>query len=235
MDIERGFGCQAVPLSSRPGQWSLSSDVLTRFEVLKVIGARVEFFRARSNPADAFHTRESRDAYALREDYMKECDYIFMWKKRKKGRLLLTLEECGSFAPETSVRSVKMGVDDGQYYEVAFAESSNYRNQLEIKISLDASIFCPSRLEQCSPSSGNVEDKYVTLNVLLEVEIGRSGRSFSIPATIFCQVRGNEKTRVLYAFQRCERWWAELPQSRRTALKFAPRLAKFVLGKVLQR
>ena len=227
------LGCQAVPLSPRPGPLSVPSDVLTRFEVLKVIGARVEFFRARSNPADAFHTRESRDAYALRDDYMNADDYIFIWKKSKEGRLLLTLEECGLFIPELEVRTVQMGVDNGKYHEVEFAANRNSRNELEITIRLNAAILRPSRLEQCSPSSGTVEDKYVTLNVLLEVAIVHSVRSIGIPATVFCQVRENEKTRMLYISQRCKQWWKELPQSQRNALKCAPLLGKMILERKL--
>ena len=231
-----GLGFQGMPSSDPSGLRRVLSDDVTRSEVLKVIGARVEFFRARSNPADPFDRRESRDSYPLRDDYMNKDDYIFVWKKTKKGRLLLTLEECGLFTSEMRLESVRMRVDDGEFHQVEeFVADRNSRMQLEVMISLDASMFGPSRLEERSPYRGRVEEKYVALSVWLEVAMDTSGRSVSIPATVFCQVRENRKTRVLYCIQRCERWWEELPQSHRAVLKLAPRLAKFVLERLLRR
>ena len=86
-----------------------------------------------------------------------------------------------------------MAVAGGFFCTPEFVEEKNSENQSVIVVSLDASIFKSPRLGIPSPAWGDPYTRYVPLNLILEVCIGKKLEYVeTLSKTIYCRIRQSE-------------------------------------------
>ena len=184
------------------------------------ISTHVEFFRRRSNLSDSFDIREARPAYELHDDFLEEGEYLFLWKLGKTGRFVITLPGPANVHLPLLVRRVTLRIGGGDAQQLEFVQGSDFRLRTVIKAYLDAArIDCP-RLQRPCCSWGEIDEKYVPMNILIEVAAGRdSAVVHEFISTVFCKVVANRITPNLYAMQSVWLKWQKAPQSTREVLR----------------
>ena len=154
------------------------------------ITTSVEFFCKGSNPSRAFDVRESRSAYYVYDDLMKNED-IFIWTIGTEGRLNVTLE-----APQLStiplrVKKVVMRVGHRDSYEMRFVRVLNGGEEVSDRLQVCAAL---SVLHPCllvpSPLLGSAEKRYHRLHLFIVIEfMTEPKRTETFIKTIYCHVR----------------------------------------------
>ena len=106
-----------------------------------------------------------------------------------------------------------MAVAGGCFYTPEFTEEKNSENQSVIVASLDASIFKSPRLVVPSPAWGDPYTRYVPLNLILEVCIGKKLEYVeTLSKTIYCRMRKSESMDANFLQQKSKK---EMPNRHR--------------------
>ena len=183
------------------------------------ISTGVEFFRRRSDASVPFDTREARPAYRLHDDFLEEGEYLFLWKLGKTGRLVITLQGRRNIHLPLHVRRVSLRIEDGGARRLDFVQGRDFRSQTVIKAYLDAArIDCP-RLQRPCCSWGEIDEKYIPMNIFIEATVGRdSAVVYEFVSTVFCKTVADHKTTALYVQQSIQKKWQQAPQYTRKVL-----------------
>ncbi len=161
------------------------------------ITTSVDFFSGSSNPSDTFDVRESRSAYRLRDNQLKNED-IFIWSIGTEGRLDITLAARQDILLPTRVTKVVMKIGDQSSYNTTFVQvkgitDGEIAGNLRILAALPSGDAC---LNTPCPFWGSMEKRYLPLYLLITIEfLGESKRSETFIKTIYFHVRkGSQKS-----------------------------------------
>ena len=195
------------------------------------IFVHAEFFVKNSDPSHPFATREAKSAYTLRDDSLEEENFMFLWRLGKKGRLVITLQGSENDPLPLHVRHVLLRTGDGSDQPLEFVQEKDYRSRTLIKAALDASrIDCP-RLHFPSPSRGDIEERYISMDIFIEVETEKDPVVvYEFVLTVFCRVIDDDVNVRLYRTKPLlQSVWTAMPQGARdmwrsmSAVRFSTR------------
>ena len=156
------------------------------------ITASVEFFCENSHLSDAFDVRESRSAYRVYDEYMKN-DEIFIWRIGTEGRIILSFEAPGLSTIPLRVKKIVMGIGGRNPYEMEFVQVQNAKEQKPDRLQICAGLSAvDASLKTPSPFWGSAEKRYVRLDLLITMEFvtePKLERVETFIKTIYCHVR----------------------------------------------
>jgi len=191
----------------------------------------MEYFRRCSNPDDPFHVRKGRKVFNIRDSLLLQKS-VPLLKVRDKYRLRVALtNRQGSSVEALQIRSIEVSVRDGRARSLFLKPVSTDSLKHEVCAFLDLDKLESERLETIGPCFGDLDEKYVALNVVIKFTTDGDGPVQRIRQEIWCRMVSPKCVMVLPRLLRvASKGWRCLPTEVRGGALMLFIAAKFAVG-----
>lgn len=171
----------------------------------------------------------------MSDKYLKNKGPVFLLNLERDYRLRLALKH--RYRNQTSfqrIRSVTLMPPDGPRVNLCIEELPSASWEHEVVAHFDPKTFGSLRLTSISPSFGNLREKYVVLDVFIQLETdGQESHILELRGEIYCKmVAENDPLMFRKAAMNIAKRWKRAPQwigdGARGAVIFAKELAPVV-------
>lgn len=172
----------------------------------------VQKFLADDDACQPFHLRSAQDVPIMTDRYLKNKDPIFLLNLQRKYRLKVFLKhQHRSDLSFQRIRSISLTPPDGPAHKLVVSEVESESPSWVHEV---AALFPPGEwqsdaLKRVSPSSGRLDDKYVRLEMVIELETeGEEAHVLEIRGEIYCKMVSADNPLLLQniAMRATDRW-----------------------------
>ena len=151
----------------------------------------LERFRTQSNPSDAFHLREAKEACTLSDAILSQHrSPIFLIRAGHSFRIRIRYEyDAPVTLPSPRVSAVYARVDEGEYVALDTERMRGKGRTMEVMALVEPARLLSPRLLVASPNDGSLAEKYVKLDIVLEAASSADAdRGEARQHVIYCKV-----------------------------------------------
>lgn len=169
----------------------------------------IEYFRRSSNPKHEFYQRKGRRVFNIRDAWLPE-KLVPLLKVREDYRLRVALTNRRESSMEAlNIKNIEVSVGDGKRKQsLRLHQEDTDSLKHEVCAFLEPKKLESKRLDTVGPCFGDLDDKYVTLNILIEFTTDDDGPVQTITHKIRCRMVSPRCMMALPRFIRalCKGW-----------------------------
>jgi len=195
-----------------------------------LIDLRLECFRKRSQPHTPFFFRETKPAVSMKDEKRPNHvifltnigrDYLIRGCIRRNSQMPLCIKH---------IISVHIGVCDGITVELPVHEVTKDSESFSFVALLEPAKLESAKMTSFSPLFGSFDQKYIELDVTVEVLIGGAVRiPVPLKGTIFCRMHHPSRRFIVRKLIRsADRAWSYIPQPARDGTRLLLSVAETI-------
>lgn len=191
----------------------------------------MEYFRRYSNPDEPFYSRKGRKVFKIRDSWLLQKS-VPLLKVRESYRLRIALtNRQGSSVEALNITSVEVSVKGGRSQSLTRQSITADAHKHEVCAHLELDKLDSEKLKTVSPCFGELDDKYVALNVLIKFTTDGDGPVQQISQDIWCRMVSPKCIMVLPRILRAvTKGWRCLPTEVQGGALMLFIAAKFAVG-----
>lgn len=217
----------------------LSSQQIASANLMTAI--QVECPRSNANSNDLASEGECREVFSFSDDFLPD-NPVFVMRIRESYRLRITLvHDRMAQIPIRRVVGVRVQLPEQetdalageQSNETLFTEQISFDTEkCEAIALLDPILLNYTRLLTLSPMTGEIDEKYVRLDLVITVSLSvEATQTFDLKHRIYCQIVSPDHRSNMQKFvRRCRKQWERFPQWMRDGARASVFFASLTLG-----